>query len=173
MNSSILHGVRFVLPPVESVWVYILLALPAPCGPIWENVTSFTKSEVHNITIPPVEDRDTATSNVHRKFREVWLCCFWDMLADRQTHRSSYVLITILCSHTEEESKVKTWWCRRIVGNKSSLDTYNLLSVSAVKWRASGKYECQDDIHGRRGKFWVSLFNYHSVYATKNGYVLL
>ena len=35
-------------------------------------------------------DRATAKGSMYRKFCEVWTCCFWDMLADRQTHIHIY-----------------------------------------------------------------------------------
>jgi len=40
-----------------------------PYGPIWPNVTSSIKPEVHNV-LPPEEDRAMATGDLPKKFCE-------------------------------------------------------------------------------------------------------
>jgi len=40
-----------------------------------------------DITLSSEKDRDMATINVYRKFRDVWACEFWYIWADRQTGR--------------------------------------------------------------------------------------
>ena len=57
-----------------------------PYGPLRPNVTSSIKLEEHNITMPPEEDRATATGYLHTKFCEKWPSGSRDMLVDRHTH---------------------------------------------------------------------------------------
>jgi len=42
------------------------------------------------IALLSVKARAAATVNVHRKFREVWTCGFWDIRTDRQTGRQAH-----------------------------------------------------------------------------------
>ena len=47
-------------------------------------------------TTPPKEARATAIGDMHKKLGEDRTCSFEDMIADRQTHRQTNTLITIL-----------------------------------------------------------------------------
>jgi len=53
-------------------------------------MTSSVKPEVHNISL---------RRQMHKKVGEDRTCSFEDMIADRQTHRQTDTLITILRSH--------------------------------------------------------------------------
>jgi len=44
----------------------------------------------------PEEDRDTDIGNMHKKFGKDRACDSGDILSDRQTHRQTDALITIL-----------------------------------------------------------------------------
>ena len=61
--------------------------------------TSAKKGSVQHIVTPPeINNQAKAKRSMYRKFREIHLCGFWDMLADRQTdrHIHTVTLITIL-----------------------------------------------------------------------------
>jgi len=83
-------GLRPMLPPGESLWVYAYwrrLCL-ANYGQTWRHP----------------QNRATVTINMYRKFPEVWTCVFWDTRADRQTYRHTDTLVAIL--RTPIEGKV-------------------------------------------------------------------
>jgi len=42
--------------------------------------------------------RRTEPGNMYSKFCDVWTCCFWDMQADKNTHKQTDMLIAILCT---------------------------------------------------------------------------
>ena len=58
-----------MLPPDLSI-AYAFFASPASQGPLWENMTSFTKPEILYVTYRNAvrKDRVTAISKVYRKF---------------------------------------------------------------------------------------------------------
>jgi len=66
-------------------WVILSIRPIAPCGPLWANMTSCTKREVH-VELSSEKDQATATGNMRRKFREVWTCGLWHN-ASGQTDR--------------------------------------------------------------------------------------
>jgi len=61
-------------------------------GPLYENMTSSTKPEVHNALHCGYRTTKSrrATDNMYRKFREVWTYTFWYIRADRQTYRHTH-----------------------------------------------------------------------------------
>ena len=59
----------------------------ASYGPLSENMTSFTKPEVHNMS---EEGRATTTISTYtQKFREYWKCRFWRYTSGGQTYRQT------------------------------------------------------------------------------------
>jgi len=54
------------------------------------------------IALPSEEDRAMATGNMYKQFREMWMCGFWDMRADRQTNIQTYI-------HTDHNTSHPCW----------------------------------------------------------------
>jgi len=58
---------------------------------LYENMTSYTKPEVHNLShCRQSMNQATVAGNVYRKFGEIWTCDLWDTKAERQTNRRTY-----------------------------------------------------------------------------------
>jgi len=83
-------------------WVILSIRPIAPCGPLWANMTSCTKPEVH-VELSSEKDQATATGNMCRKFREVWTCGLWHN-ASGQTDIQTHTLMAIL--RTPADGKV-------------------------------------------------------------------
>jgi len=64
------------------------------------NMTSCIEPEVHNVSLRrhADEDRATAIGNTHTNFAEDWTCSSEEMVANRQTHKQTDTVITVLRS---------------------------------------------------------------------------
>jgi len=159
--------------PVQLLWTYTVGLLAAASNPycppvsqfdympsshasysqLWANVTSCTKSEVHNI-LDFCQRRTQLLPlvNKYRKFREVWTWAFRDTQAHRQLYSHDVHRNTTGC-----EVIISTARCEQVVILSSSFSTVSfcqLDSSESHEWIFIKVLEWVDFYMEQSSSFW-------------------